>query len=113
LRDETIKLREQTEKSVANVEKALKECKSRLTNAEKDNESIERALRIRTTTLMDETIRNRKDLEKLEESVNELKKSNETIDGACKRETEVLKKSVAEQASQLNNVQIVVKQIIV
>jgi len=31
-------------------------------------------------------------LEKLEKSANKLKKSNETIEGACKRETEILKK---------------------
>jgi len=48
----------------------------------------------------------------LEENVNGLKKSNEMIGNMCKRETEVLKKSVTEQATQLNNVQTVVKKII-
>lgn len=113
LRDETIKLREQTEKSVTNVEKTISEYEKRLMDVKKNAESIERALKLRTNTLMDEIKRNRSDLEqiivdKLEKNTNEFKKSN----GTLKRETGALKKSVTEQATQLVNVQTAVKKII-
>jgi len=51
-------------------------------------------------------------LEKLEKSANELKKSNETIEGVCKRGTEILKKSVAEQVLQLTNVRSLVDRLV-